>query len=528
MALPKEPRQKMINMMYLVLTALLALNVSSEIINAFETVNNSILTSNKIIEEKTAVTYKSFEEKAKDPQTAAKAAVWAPKANEAKRLAAELYAQIETLKAELVKVAGTHEENGEQKMNMDKLDASTALMEKDGKGKELYAKLQAFRKSIVGVLKPEDFADNPMFQAQLKKDIAAFDKSLPIDLKVPTSKSGNKYENTPEGWTLSNFHMTPAIAAMTILSKLQNDVKNSEAQIVDYCHNQIGSVKIVYDEFQAIAQANTTYAMPGDPIEITAGIGAFSAAAKPKVYVNGALQPLTAEGTALWKTNASGVGDHTVNVKIEYAKPDGTIVPVNKVVKYTVGMPSGASIFLQKMNVMYIGVENPLTISGGSVGREKVRVSFSNGEIKNTGGDNYSANPKTPGMGKVVVNADGKSYEFPIRVKFPPSPTPFVGAKKGGTISAAEFKAIGGIIAKLEDSEFELPYKVVSYRIGATGGPLNLYTEAANSGNRWTGNAAALVSRMGPGTTVFFDEIRVVGPDGRERSGIPTMMFKLK
>ena len=86
---------------------------------------------------------------------------------------------------------------------------------------------------------------------------------------------------------------------------------------------------------------------------------------------------------------------------------------------------------------------------------------------------------------------DGKPFEFPIRVKNLPLPAGFIGSKKGGSISSAEFKAIGGLIARLEDSDFEAPFKVVSYKIGAEGGGISAYTEASNEGsNRWSGNAA--------------------------------------
>ncbi|WP_127128627.1 gliding motility protein GldM [Pseudoflavitalea rhizosphaerae] len=528
MALPKEPRQKMINMMYLVLTALLALNVSSEIINAFETVNNSITTSNQIISDKNALTYQSLDEKKKDQQTAAKAAIWAPKAEAAKALAASMYSEIQNLKNQLAEYAGSHEENGEQKMNADKLDASTRLLEKEGKGEELYKKIDDFKKKLIGVLDPNDpaFAENPATKAAVAKAVADFQKSLPIDLTVPKSTSGNKYENNANGWTMSNFHMTPAIAAMTILNKLQNDVRNSEAQVIDFCHQQIGAVKLVYDQFEAIAQANRTYAMPGDPIEITAGIGAFSEAAKPEIFIGGKQMQLE-RGKAIYKTTASGAGTQKINVKIRYTTPDGEVKEKNEIVEYTIGTPSGASVFLQKMNVLYIGVDNPMTISGGSVGAEKVRVSFSNGEISKSGGDNYVARPRTPGMADIVVNADGKSYKFPMRVKYLPNPAAFLGTKKSGNIGAAEFKAIGGIIAKLEDSDFEAPYKVVSYRFGAQGGPIQVYAEATNNGNRWSGQAAQLVSRTGPGSVVFFDNITVIGPDGKQRD-IGSMSFKLK
>jgi gliding motility-associated protein GldM len=531
MALPKEPRQKMINMMYLVLTALLALNVSSEILNAFVTVNNSITKSNGLINDKNALTFKSFAEKLKDPTTQAVAAVWAPKADQAKKLADDMFNYIEGLKTELQTQAGTHENHttGKTEINADNLDAAIRLMDKMGKGKELYTKLGDFKKNIIGVLNPgaPEFANNPREQEDLKRAIENFQKSIPVDLNVPESHAGNKYSNDANGWIQSYFHMTPAIAALTILSKFQNDVRNSESQIVDFCHKKTGEVKIIYDKFQAIATSNTTYAMPGDDVEITAGVGAFSDAAKPRITINGQSMPLTSDGTAIFKTKASGTGEHPVNVVIEFNKPDGSVERVTKTIKYTVGVPSGASIFLEKMNVLYIGVENPMTISGGSVGSEKVHVSFADGSISKLGGDRYSAKPSKPGMSKILVNANGKTFEFPMRLKYLPPPTAFIGNKKGGNMAAAELKAIGAVIAKLEETDFEAPYRVLSYRIGAVGGPIQLYTEATNTGNRWSGSAASLISRSGPGTRVFFDNILVVGPDGKQRD-IPGMQFTLK
>ena len=113
-------------------------------------------------------------------------------------------------------------------------------------------------------------------------------------------------------------------------------------------------------------------------------------------------------------------------------------------------------------------------------------------------------------MSKIIVTADGKTFEFPIRVKYLPPPTGFVGTKKGGTISAAEFKAIGGIIARLEDSDLKFPYRVESYKIGATGGPFQTYSEATNEGNRWTGQAAACSADS--------RNYRILRPDHRNRS----------
>ncbi len=223
------------------------------------------------------------------------------------------------------------------------------------------------------------------------------------------------------------------------------------------------------------------------------------------------------------KVNSTG----TVNVKIEYFKPDGTKDIITKDVKYTVGQPSGASVFLEKMNVLYVKEDNPVKISGGSVGREKVHVSFTNGEITHTDGDSYNVVPTTPGEGKIIVDADGKRTEFPMRVKYLPNPTGFVGAKTGGAISSAEFKAIGGMLAKLENSEFISPFKVVSYKLAALGGGISQYVEANNEGPRWSGQALGIVSRATPGTNIFFDNVRVMGKDGRVRE-LPPMVFSLK
>jgi len=349
-----------------------------------------------------------------------------------------------------------------------------------------------------------------------------------ISIWVLVTSGNASTGNIPKDWTSNYFHMTPTIAALTILSKFQSDIKNSESHVIDFLHKQIGEVKVVYDKFQVLAQASSNYVMPGDELSITAGVGAFSDAAKPTVTINGQKYDIGSDGTANFKTKAEGAGEHTVNVHIVYTKPDGTPSIVDKPVKYTVGQPSGASVFLEKMNVLYVGEENPLTISGGSVGSEKVSVSFSgSGNISKVGGDKYVAKPSAPGMAKILVNSAGKIAEFPMRVKFLPDPTGFIGTKKGGAISSAEFKAIGGLLAKLENSEFESPFRVVSYKLAAIGGNVPQYMEANNEGNRWSGSAANIVSKASPGTNVFFDQIRVIGRDGRTRE-LPPMVFSLK
>src|SRR3954464_15166626 len=126
MSIPKEPRQIMINLMYLVLTALLALNVSSEILNAFKTVNNSLMNANSIIETKNEGLFKSFERKLSDPKTTQLAAIWKPKADKAKGLADGMFSYIEDLKNQLMKESG--QKNPGDAFKEDDLDAATRLI----------------------------------------------------------------------------------------------------------------------------------------------------------------------------------------------------------------------------------------------------------------------------------------------------------------------------------------------------------------------------------------------------------------
>ncbi|HEV2352764.1 MAG TPA: GldM family protein, partial [Puia sp.] len=284
---------------------------------------------------------------------------------------------------------------------------------------------------------------------------------------------------------------------------------------------------IKFDQFDAIVSPSATYVMPGDELSVTAGIGAFSAAAKPTITINGSQYPVDANGIAVFKTKAEGAGDHTVNVHIAYYKPDGSTATKDVPVKYTVGVPSGASIFLQKMNVVYIAEDNPVTISGGSVGAEKVHCSFDKGTITKVSGDNYDIVPTTAGEGTITVYANGKPFPFPVRVKYLPDPQGFVGTHTGGAISTSEFQADGGVLAKLKDVEFQSGFTVLDYKIAASGGGVGMYVEVPNTGARWTGQAAALVARCTPGTHVFIDNLRCRGKDNKIRE-LPGMIFTLR
>jgi gliding motility-associated protein GldM len=463
-----------------------------------------------------------------DPKTKDQAALWTPPAMQVQSLSHDLTVYIDSMKERLINASSPSMKDGKREFIEGNLDAATRIFDNEGQGKILYNKLIQYRLNLLGQLDPSHYQGkvSDIVLKDLSAQKAEFTRRLPIDIRIPESEVGNaRTGDSAHDWTLNYFHMTPTIAALTILSKFQSDIKNSESQVIDYLHKQIGEVKVVYNKFGALVGTNATYLMPGDKLEITAGVGAYSDAAKPTVYINGTKYDVGPDGSAHYSAPVSST---TVeHVKIEFTNPDGSPGVINKDVPITVGMPSGASIFLEKMNVVYMKEDNPVTISGGSVGREKVHVSFTNGEITHGQGDEYIIVPSTPGEGKVIVDAAGKKTEFKLRIKYLPDPQGFVGTHTGGVISSAEFKADGALLAHLNNSDFISPFIVTSYHVGALGGSISSYIEDKNEGPRWTGGAAAIVNRASPGTNIFFTDIHVKGKDGRDRT-LPPMVFNLK
>jgi hypothetical protein len=294
--------------------------------------------------------------------------------------------------------------------------------------------------------------------------------------------------------------------------------------MADYCQSQIGKVEVVYDKFEILTSQSSNYLLPGQPLEIKAGIGTFSSAAKPTISINGVSQVANDSGFARYRTTVSNSGN--IPVTVSFKDPNtGEVLTKNTTVSYTVGQASGASIFLEKMNVMYVGVDNPLTISSGSGKRESAKVSFTGGSITGAGGDKYIAKPTQTGPASVSITVDGKSFSFPIRCKLLPDPIPLVGTQSGGKTSSASFKQMGGLRAQLKDSEFEAPFQIISYTLAGNGAGFQQYTPVQINGGPWGNNA--VISQCKPGSTIFIDDIIAKGPDGKSRK-LPSIAFQLQ
>jgi gliding motility-associated protein GldM len=431
--------------------------------------------------------------------------MWKPKADAAIKMANDMASYIETLKVNLKKESGLEMVDGVEQYKEDELEAATRIFTVKGEGPKLQAALDQFAKKVVENIPAEKRAGLP---------------KLPIDVSVPKTQNANN-----KTWTDAYFHMTPTVAAITILSKFQNDVLRSGNIVADYCQSQIGKVEVILDKFEILTSQNTNYLLPGQQLEIKAGIGAFSSKAKPTISINGVSQQANDSGFARYTTTASGGGGGTVPISVSFKDPNtGQVTTKTTTVTYTVGTPSGASIFLEKMNVMYAGVDNPVTISAGSMKAEKMNVSFSKGSVSRSGGDRWIAKVSSLGEGTITVSGEGKSYSFPIRCKKLPPPTPMVGTLKSGSVSTAAFKAMGGVRAILEESEFSgAPFVITSYTIGGfiNGEP----RESQVSGPSFSGNA--IVTSAKPGSIVGIYNIHAKGPDGSDYK-LGDLFFNLK
>ena len=513
MSLPKEPRQKMINMMYLVLTALLALNVSAEILNAFKTVDRSLNIATAQAENQNGQAFKFFEDYSKLPEKRDQAAYYEQLAKKAKTLSDDVYNYIQGLKEELKKESGfTKNKKGEEEYNVDNLDAATRLLVEEGqsgkgKGKELLAKLKAYKDQLLQI------------NDSMKADIQ---NGLPIDLTLPQAS-----ESTPDeakaNWSYLYFHMTPTIAAVTILSKFQNDVRNSEAKAVDYFLKKVGSLPNPPTDQSVMVLGSANKLYPGEELTITAGVGAFSKTALPSVSVDGASASVNSSGVAEYKLTAGAPGTYSKRVTVTYKDLKGVTKSETKVVEYTVGVAAGLTVSTDKTRVFYVGLDNPLSVTGaGGSTKLNVNVSGPGITVKQTGAGTYIINATTPKVDAIVTASDGKSATPPIKipVRRIPDPIPkLVGGLNGGDIGADDLKSNPGFAeASPLDFVFEgVKFQVVGFTIVCSGGKnysMSRGIATCPGASFRSPQASAILSNCTKGTTVIFTDIKVKGPDG--------------
>lgn len=511
MSLPKEPRQLMINLMYLVLTAMLALNVSSEILHAFKTINQSINSSNSSIQDKNQRIYDQLQKLADDNVKGEKARPYNEKAKQAKAASQELIDYLESWKTRMIEATGGYEiaDNGKKEIKgQSDIDASTRLLVDAKGGDTVKQRINELREFLLTLVNPS-----------MKEEIA---KQMPL-----TIADVEKNDNNPTGdWKVANFFNMPTVAVITLMSKFQNDIRNSEAMITNQLMSEVGSDDIKFDEIKAIAVAENNYALAGQTVKANILLAAYNKQANPTVASSSGRVTKVENGVAYWETVASGVGLQTVRGTVSVNLGGGRTESRPYEFQYMVGS-TGASIQLDKMNVFYIGVPNPITISAAGYSIEDISVSIPGATVTPTSKGHYDVTVSAPGkltasvMAKTAQGMKNiQSQEF--RVKQIPDPVARVGGKSGGVMSAAMFRAQDGIVAALDNFDFDAKFVVTSYEMSwlpkrgeyQVGGVVNSpYFE--RSGN-------ALIKAYMPnakiGDKIFIENIKARGPDGRTRS----------
>jgi len=284
-------------------------------------------------------------------------------------------------------------------------------------------------------------------------------------------------------------------------------------------------VKVIYDQFTALVGQTSNYLMPGEEMEITAGVGAYSKAAQPQISIGGAGIPIGPDGRAVKKFQVSGAGAQTQSVSVTYTKPDGTKESKTFEVKYTVGSPGVAAVSPDAMLVFYYGVDNPITI-GSPSGWDKTTVSGVGCSISGSGPSRMVRPAGKTGESKIIVTTDKGTKEFVFRNREIPPPKFKIGSGEGRML-VNDFSSQGFCRADMGPDFFfkDVKYSVQSYTVFFQGPGFKITEQKQVSGNS-LGAIKSLMDKCLPGCSVSFTNIQVSGPDGTRRLDDVTYALK--
>ena len=533
-----SPRQKMINMMYLVLTALLALNISKEVLNAFVLVNESLVTSKQNLSGKNDVTYQEFEKAMIND--AVKTKPFYDKAKQIKVMADEMTAYLEKTKDLLIrKVENT--KDGVKTPDLidvgakDNYDIPTHYMcgaENNGKGAEAEAlkkKLIEFKSKIVSILDKDP--DQKGFENSLNVSLRTTDPAKPVEGKST--------------WEMENFYHIPLAAVEVLLTKFQNDIKNAESGVVDHLLNSISKADFKFDQVTARVVAPSSYVLLGQEYSADIFVAAYSSTQKPEIWLG---QYDTVSNKFMGSIDSTsvktegGIGKYTTHPASEGPQKWSGVIrvknPATNVYKqypfrseYIAAKPA-LVISPDSMNVFYIGVDNPVSISVPGIPAENVTPSITNGGAIKGARGKYTVNVTTPGECTISVNAKLSEKEnkpmgaLKFRVKRIPPPIAKVAGLVGGNIEKAKLLIQYGVIPELENFAFNAKFTVVSYDFEYTKGADN-FSKSNPAGGNLTQEMKDVLQKLPPSSKVYFSNIKVKGPDGLVRP-INGINFKLQ
>ena len=447
---PISPRQRMINLMYIVLMAMLALNVSSDVLKGFSLVGDSLnrTTANAMQENQTL--YDNFAEKLE--QNPAKVRPWYDKAMMVKEMSDSLYDFAEQLRWALAREVDGKDGNPDNLENKEDLNASNIVMlsRYNGKGQQLHDKIVAYRDTMMS------FITDPREKAIIASNLST---------DVPKSE-----DNLGKDWKQYMFEEMPTIASITMLSKLQNDVRNTEGEVLRVLADNIDIKDIRVNELNAYVLPEATTLYPGQTFKSQIFMAAVDTTQRPEIYVNG--KRLTTDGS--YEFTVPGPGEYTFNGYIQMPNAAGEIIRRDFTQRYNViAPPLGATVAADLMNVLYAGFDNPVSVSASGVPANKVSLSMTGGTLTAQGNGKYVARPAKIGEPVTfsvsgVVNGRTQSMgTYTFKVRKLPDPTAYINLGgdvfRGGRLPKSTILGLSNLSAAIDDGLLNIPFRVLGF-----------------------------------------------------------------
>ena len=497
----ETPRQRMIGILYLVLLGLIALNVPDSLLDSFKNITRSLDASRTNVTTGLDNSYSGFKA-TKLKEQPEKAGKLLAQAEAASKATGELNSYIEEIKAELTTKGGGLNPDIDDVSARESLDISSEVMINGKKADVLKERIEATKAKLI---------------ALLGKDAQGVNFSLNAD--DPKSRPGFPSKTWQEAYFGEGI---PLGAALTTLAKVQADNKNAENEVVKKILGKVDVAQVTLNEFRAVAVAPSSYILSGQPYKAEIYLTAYDSKSNPSITVGGSPIP-TSNGVGTYTVNTSGEGKRTWTGTLMVKQVDGPPKPYTVTGEYMVAKPS-AVVSPDKMNVLYIGVPNPISVSAPGVPTETMKVSISNGSVSGANG-HYTANVTSAGTAKVTVYGDKGMVlgATDFRVKRIPDPKPQFAGKSGGKTNAANLRSQDKVFAKLENFEFDARFNVTRFTLIILK-PRQDVVSYSTTGADLSAQMRTAMNGVTPGTTVLIQDIIAVGPDGSQRGLDPIVL----
>ena len=496
----------MINLMYIVLTAMLALNVSSDVLNGFRMVHESLQSTVGSMTAKSERQFEYLTELYKANPRKMEATYKRGKTlHDASN---ELYNYIDSLKTQIARAADGPKGSYSHLKNEDDLNASAAVMldPTSNRGRKLREQIDAYVKMV------SPLVDDP----QKRKMLTSL-----LSTKVPAGPG-------QPSWETRMFDNMPAVAAITMLSKLQYDIRTTESEAMNnlVAYVDLGEGLRV-NELRAFVVPESSTVMSGGQFSAHIVLAAVDTLSRPSIYVGGTR---ITNKDGLYQFTVGAPGEHSFSGYIEMLGSDGLTYKRDFTQKYTVIAPM-ATISPTMMNVLYMGIDNPISISAPGVPMTAIQASMTNGTLTRNG-DTWVARPAKIGAEaeiNVSANMNGKVTQLgsmKFRVRKLPDPTPYLAigetAYKGTPrrISKGALLGCRGVSAALDDDILQINFSVVSFSVVFYDQMGNAIPEVS-AGSAFSARQIEKFKQMKPGKSFFITNVKAKGPDGVVRDISP-------